>query len=135
MKNDYQRFDGVTYRVWTTVNRRIALTGLGFLGPYLADGSFRVSIIIETVPDWKTILETGKFEVYAKKREIFYVDFDKPFTMEANKCYSMGYKLDGPKTGVLDELQAIIKVDDVSFCFSTDSRQLAELKYILLDKY
>lgn len=76
------------------VNQRIGLTGLGFLGPFLSDGYFKATIVIESVPKWRIVLDHAKFSVYAKQGEIFYINFDKMFTMEADTYYSIGFMLD-----------------------------------------
>lgn len=75
------------------VNRRIGLTRLGFLGPHEANGYYEVTIVIETVPDWRIVLDHKKIGVYAKKGEMFYIEFDGVFTLEANKYYSIGFML------------------------------------------
>jgi len=131
-------FTGQAYSVSFRVTKPIGLTALGFFGPYekisavyrLKFKIYEMASITHKV-NRKLLVSVDK-RVEAYKNKIFYENFDDPIYCPAKTWIRIEFMINGPVTSVCRKIYCDYKKEGVIFDFYNSSKQIPEIKYVLL---
>jgi len=138
--NKFGDYSDACFSVTFRTTKPIALTSLGFFGPYDRNtASYRVKCMIYELSslsrdaDRNHVAGIDIRHVVARQSSVFYVDLNEPLHCKAKSWYRIEFMVNGPITCVCRKVFCDYKQPGgLSFDFHASSNQMPEMKYFLL---